>query len=142
VVRNASSIDKETFRDLCAGIDPRTGKDLVRGSGERHRAEWDITFSTPKTFGILWAAGTAERRAVLEKIQQEVQRFGQPIELDEQGHRKRHAGLRPLRRQAIASTSRKHFDTGRPPSRSVWFGRLIDIARLRAQFSDHCRKGG
>jgi conjugative relaxase-like TrwC/TraI family protein len=71
VVRNGSSIDKETFRDLCAGIDPRTGKGLVRGSGERHRAGWDITFSTPKTFGILWAAGTAERRAVLEKIQQE-----------------------------------------------------------------------
>ena len=71
VVRNGSSIDKETFRDLCAGIDPRTGKGMVRGSGERHRAGWDITFSTPKTFGILWAAGTAERRAVLEKIQQE-----------------------------------------------------------------------
>jgi conjugative relaxase-like TrwC/TraI family protein len=70
VVRNGSSIDKETFRDLCAGIDPRTGKGLVRGSGERHRAGWDITFSTPKTFGILWAAGTAERRAVLENIQQ------------------------------------------------------------------------
>jgi conjugative relaxase-like TrwC/TraI family protein len=71
VVRNGSSIDKETFRDLCAGIDPRTGKGLVRGSGERHRAGWDITFSTPKTFGILWATGTAERRAVLENIQQE-----------------------------------------------------------------------
>jgi hypothetical protein len=30
----------------------------------------------------------------------QVQRFGQPIELDEQGHRKRHAGLRPLSLQA------------------------------------------
>jgi conjugative relaxase-like TrwC/TraI family protein len=71
VVRNGAPVDRETFRDLCAGIDPRTGKGLVRGSGERHRAGWDITFSTPKTFGILWAAGTAERRAVLEKIQQD-----------------------------------------------------------------------
>lgn len=71
VIRNGSSIDRQTFRDLCAGIDPRTGKGLVRGSGEGHRAGWDITFSTPKTFGILWAAGTAERRAVLEKIQQD-----------------------------------------------------------------------
>jgi conjugative relaxase-like TrwC/TraI family protein len=71
VVRNGSSIDKETFRDLCAGIDPRTCKGMVRGSGEHHRAGWDITFSTPKTFGILWAAGTAERRTVLEKIQQD-----------------------------------------------------------------------
>jgi len=71
VVRNGSSIDKQTFRDLCAGIDPRIGKGLVRGSGEHHRAGWDITFSTPKTFGILWAAGSAEQRAALESIQQE-----------------------------------------------------------------------
>ena len=41
----------------------------MRGAGERHRAGWDITFSTPKSFGILWAAGTAEQRAVLEEIQ-------------------------------------------------------------------------
>jgi conjugative relaxase-like TrwC/TraI family protein len=42
---------------------------LVRGAGERHRAGWDITFSTPKSFGILWAAGTAEQRAMLGRIQ-------------------------------------------------------------------------
>jgi conjugative relaxase-like TrwC/TraI family protein len=68
-VRHGVPVDKETFRDLCGGFDPRTGKALVRGAGERHRAGWDITFSTPKSFGILWAAGTAEQRAVLEKIQ-------------------------------------------------------------------------
>ena len=55
----------------CAGVNPRTGKGLVRGSGERHRAGWDITFSSPKTFGILWAAGSPEQRAVLETMQQE-----------------------------------------------------------------------
>ena len=70
LVRSGSSVEPETFRDLCAGIDPRTGKALVRGSGERHRAGWDITFSTPKTFGILWATGNAEQRAKLEAIQQ------------------------------------------------------------------------
>jgi conjugative relaxase-like TrwC/TraI family protein len=71
LVRSGSPIDKETFRDLCAGIDPRTGKGLVRGAGERHRAGWDITFSTPKSFGILWAAGTDEQRTTLEAIQQD-----------------------------------------------------------------------
>jgi conjugative relaxase-like TrwC/TraI family protein len=71
LVRSGAPIDKETFRDLCGGFNPQTGKRLARGAGERHRAGWDITFSTPKTFGILWAAGTAEQRAVLEKIQQE-----------------------------------------------------------------------
>jgi conjugative relaxase-like TrwC/TraI family protein len=69
IVRHGAPVDKDTFRDLCGGIDPRTGKGLVRGAGERHRAGWDITFSTPKSFGILWAAGTAEQRAVLERIQ-------------------------------------------------------------------------
>jgi conjugative relaxase-like TrwC/TraI family protein len=71
LVRTGAPIDTETFRDLCAGVDPRTGEGLVRGAGERHRAGWDITFSTPKSFGILWAAGTPPQRAVLERIQQE-----------------------------------------------------------------------
>jgi conjugative relaxase-like TrwC/TraI family protein len=71
LVRSGATVDAETFRDLCAGLDPRTGKNLVRGAGARHRAGWDITFSTPKTFGILWAAGDASQRAVLERIQQE-----------------------------------------------------------------------
>jgi len=69
IVRHGAPVDKGTFRDLCGGFNPRTGKALVRGAGERHRAGWDITFSTPKSFGILWAAGTAEQRAVLERIQ-------------------------------------------------------------------------
>jgi conjugative relaxase-like TrwC/TraI family protein len=70
-VMSGAPVDTETFRDLCAGLDPRTGKNLVRGAGPRHRAGWDLTFSTPKTFGILWAAGNASQRAVLERIQQE-----------------------------------------------------------------------
>jgi conjugative relaxase-like TrwC/TraI family protein len=71
LVRSGAPIDKETFRDLCGGFNPQTGKRLVRGAGERHRAGWDVTFSTPKSFGILWAAGTAEQRLVLERIQQD-----------------------------------------------------------------------
>ena len=71
LVRSGAPIEKSTFRDLCGGFNPRTGKRLVRGAGERHRAGWDITFSTPKSFGILWATGTAKQRAVLEKIQQD-----------------------------------------------------------------------
>jgi len=71
LVLSGAPIDKATFRDLCGGFNPRTGKRLVRGAGERHRAGWDITFSTPKSFGILWAAGTAEQRSVLEGIQQD-----------------------------------------------------------------------
>ena len=35
IVRHGAEIDKETFRDLCAGLDPTTGKPLVRGCGTR-----------------------------------------------------------------------------------------------------------
>jgi conjugative relaxase-like TrwC/TraI family protein len=71
VVRNGAAVDRATFQDLCGGIDPRTGKPLIRGSGENHRAGWDITFSAPKSFSILWMAGTPEQRAMLERLQQE-----------------------------------------------------------------------
>jgi len=68
LVRHGADIDKETFRDLCAGIDPRTGKPLVRGSGPKHRAGWDITFSAPKSLSILWMAGDEKQRAMLHEL--------------------------------------------------------------------------
>ncbi|MCB8839366.1 MobF family relaxase [Aurantimonas sp. VKM B-3413] len=68
VVRHGSAIDKETFRDLCAGVHPGKGKGLVRGSGKRHRAGWDVTFSAPKTLSLLWAAGTDTQRGEMEAL--------------------------------------------------------------------------
>jgi hypothetical protein len=41
----------------------------------------------------------------------------------------------------IARNWRKHFDTGRP-AKPIGLVRSIDIARLGAQLSHHCRKGG
>ncbi|SFJ53637.1 MobF family relaxase [Bradyrhizobium sp. cf659] len=71
LVRNGAPIERSTFRDLCSGIDPRNGAALVRGAGARHRAGWDLTFSAPKSFSLLWAAGTPEQRERLEQIQRE-----------------------------------------------------------------------
>lgn len=68
IVRNGAAIDKESFRDLCAGIDPRTGERLVRGAGPKHRAGWDITFSAPKSLSILWMAGDEQQRATLHAL--------------------------------------------------------------------------
>ena len=68
IVRHGAEIDKETFRDLCAGIDPTTGKPLVRGSGPKHRAGWDVTFSAPKTLSVLWMAGDEKERAMLHQL--------------------------------------------------------------------------
>ena len=71
VVRSGTAIDKDTFRDLCAGLDPRSGdrhqaaRGLVRGAGEGHRAGWDLTLSAPKSVSLLWASGDeGEREAI------------------------------------------------------------------------------
>ena len=69
IVRHDAPIDLASFRDLCAGIDPRTGKALVRGAGEGHRAGWDITYSCPKSFSLLWDAAEPDLRKQLEAIQ-------------------------------------------------------------------------
>jgi TrwC relaxase len=72
IVRHGAEIDKETFRDLCAGIDPTTGKPLIRGSGPKHRAGWDVTFSAPKTLSVLWMSSLFADRQFI--------RFRQPSE--------------------------------------------------------------
>lgn len=68
VVRDGAAITLASFQDLCAGRDPRTGRSLVRGAGEGHRAGWDCTLTSAKTFSILWADGKANQRAQLEAI--------------------------------------------------------------------------
>lgn len=68
IVRNGAEIDKDTFRDLCGGVDPRTGKPLVRGSGPGHRAGWDVTFSAPKSLSLLWMTGDESQRAMLHGL--------------------------------------------------------------------------
>lgn len=68
IVRHGAEIDKQTFRDLCGGMDPKTGKPLVRGSGPGHRAGWDVTFSAPKSLSLLWMAGDERQRAMLHDL--------------------------------------------------------------------------
>ncbi|SFF72200.1 MobF family relaxase [Methylobacterium sp. yr596] len=68
VVRHGAPIMLESFRDLCAGLDPTTGRPLVRGAGAGHRAGWDLTLTAPKTLSLLWAASGPEQRAQLEAI--------------------------------------------------------------------------
>ena len=67
LVTHGSHVTAETFRDLCAGFDPRTGKALVRGAGEKHRAGFDLTFTPGKSVSVLWMSGTAEQRAFIER---------------------------------------------------------------------------
>lgn len=66
VVRHGAAIDAASFRDLCAGIHPGTGKPLVRGAGPGHWAGVDCTMTPGKSVSVLWMAGTPERRAAIE----------------------------------------------------------------------------
>lgn len=66
VVRHDAPIDLASFKDLCAGLDPRTGEALVRGAGPTHLAAYDFCMTTGKSVSVLWMAGTAEQRALIE----------------------------------------------------------------------------
>lgn len=66
IVRNGAAIDRQSFRDLCAGIDPRTDNALVRGAGASHNAGTDITMTPGKSVSVLWMAGDAGQREIIE----------------------------------------------------------------------------
>jgi conjugative relaxase-like TrwC/TraI family protein len=66
IVRHDAPIDIQSFRDLCAGVDPRSGTPLVRGAGDGHWAGLDLTLTPGKSVSILWMAGTPEQRELIE----------------------------------------------------------------------------
>lgn len=66
IVRHGAAIDLASFRDLCAGLDPASGKALVRGAGPGHWAGIDLTFTPGKSVSVLWASGTAGQRTIIE----------------------------------------------------------------------------
>ena len=67
VVGHDTAIAGASFRDLCAGIDPGTGRPLVRGAGSSHQSGTDCTLTPAKAVSVLWAAGTPEQRAGIEE---------------------------------------------------------------------------
>ncbi|MBK3404229.1 relaxase domain-containing protein [Methylorubrum populi] len=66
VVRHGAAITGASFRNLCAGLDPGTGRALVRGAGAQHQSGTDCTLTPAKAVSVLWAAGTPEQRAGIE----------------------------------------------------------------------------
>lgn len=66
IVCHGAAIDAASFRDLCAGYHPATGKPLVRGAGPGHWAGQDCTLTPGKSVSVLWMAGTPEQRAAIE----------------------------------------------------------------------------
>ncbi|HEY1945023.1 MAG TPA: MobF family relaxase, partial [Roseiarcus sp.] len=66
IVRHGAAVDPNSFRDLCAGVDPRSGKPLVRGAGQGHWAGLDMTLTPGKSVSVLWMSGTPEERQIIE----------------------------------------------------------------------------
>lgn len=66
IVRDGAAIDRQSFRDLWAGIDLRTDKPLVRGAGPSHRAGTNIAMAHGKSVSVLWMVGDAGQREVIE----------------------------------------------------------------------------
>jgi conjugative relaxase-like TrwC/TraI family protein len=67
VVAHGAKVDKDSFRDLCAGLDPRTGQPLVRGAGAGHWAGTDVTLTPGKSVSVLWASGNPRQRDLIEE---------------------------------------------------------------------------
>lgn len=48
------------LRQLFEGYDPTTGRALASNAGEKHKAGWDLTFSSPKSVSLAWAFSNLE----------------------------------------------------------------------------------
>ena len=73
-IRNSSVIDANYFRNLCAGLNPETGKPLLKVHSKNHRAGTDFAFSPPKSYSAIWAVADKKMRAELEAINAEAVR--------------------------------------------------------------------
>jgi conjugative relaxase-like TrwC/TraI family protein len=61
--------DLSAFKKVFEGLHPEGGK-LVQNAGKENRKNaWDLTFSAPKSFSVLWAIANETDRKVLETIE-------------------------------------------------------------------------
>lgn len=68
-IKDGETVDAETFRSLLGGFDPRTGKSLIRGAGDRHVSGYDFAFSAPKAVSAIWSQLNEEQRAAIDAAQ-------------------------------------------------------------------------
>lgn len=60
-------VNPDVLRNLFAGKSPDGREQLVRrGQNHKRQGGWDLTFSVPKSFAVLWALGTPQQRAAVE----------------------------------------------------------------------------
>lgn len=69
----AGNVKPETFRNLLLGFSPDGTRPLVQNANQKSRqCGWDLTFSPPKCFSVLWAMAPPELKQTLEEIERQV----------------------------------------------------------------------
>ena len=68
-------VEEDPYRRVYRGFHPVTQEPLVQNAGKPNRVPgWDLCFTTPKEFGILWGQASQEVRTILECIHDEATR--------------------------------------------------------------------
>ena len=67
-VADGEAVEPADFKKLIRGIDPRTGKALVKGAGVGRATGMDWTMSAPKELSVVWSQATDAQRKLLEAI--------------------------------------------------------------------------
>jgi Ti-type conjugative transfer relaxase TraA len=62
-------VNAEQLKLILEGRHPNSGRDLVQGAGDKHRAGWDMTFSMPKSVSVIWSQLSADQQIKIEQIQ-------------------------------------------------------------------------
>ncbi|MFW7382358.1 MAG: MobF family relaxase [Oligoflexus sp.] len=67
-------VEPDDMKQLLRGFD-LSGKPLCKNAGEKHRGGWDLTFSAPKSFSIVWASVDEKTRQKMEEAVERAAEF-------------------------------------------------------------------
>lgn len=104
------TVDPDDFRSVLAGIDPRTGEEVVARPGNRRRITgFDLTFSSPKSVSVLWALAPPELSAmVADAHDRAVAETMTAFEADVVRARRGHGGLRQVETDGVVAAGFVH----------------------------------
>ncbi|GAN81456.1 MobF family relaxase [Acidocella aminolytica] len=68
ILEDGSTAEAIAVKRMAQGRHPVTGRRIVTGRGDKHRAGCDLTFSAPKPWTALWTVSDAPQRARLDKM--------------------------------------------------------------------------
>lgn len=111
-LRAGATVTDEAFAYVTRGYSPSGGNLGVQGSGDKHRAGWDLTFSAPKSVSVAAAAGDAVMQAKIIKAHNSaVTKSLQFIEEKAAFGRRGKSGAEHEKLSGLAFASYQHLDS-------------------------------